>query len=78
MKPIVIIGPGTSQLRYSVEAVTGRVVVTCPVCGATGTSSETGLHHISAIVEHEPNCEWLATLAKSVTNRKDGSHESIH
>jgi hypothetical protein len=79
MKSILIIGPGSSRLRYAIEPITRRIVVTCPACAATTIAAETGPRDVTAIVEHEPNCEWLASLERlaSIT-RKDARNGSSH
>jgi predicted RNA-binding Zn-ribbon protein involved in translation (DUF1610 family) len=79
MKPILVIGPGTSLLHYTIEPTTGRVVVTCPSCGATTTASETGRRHVTATVKHKPDCDWLADITRSASiNRKDPRNVSVH
>jgi predicted RNA-binding Zn-ribbon protein involved in translation (DUF1610 family) len=71
MKPILIIGPGSSRLRYSIEPTNRRIVVTCPGCGATAIAAETGQRDVTTMVEHQPDCGWLASL-------KDARNGSIH
>jgi hypothetical protein len=79
MKPILIIGPGTSLLHYAVEPTAGRVVVTCPVCGASATALEASRRHMTTMLEHEPDCEWLANVERLATiNRKDAHDEPVH
>ena len=78
MKPILIIGPGSSRLRYSIEIATGRILVTCPVCGATAIA-EADRPHVTSMVEHEPDCEWLASVERAAgVNRKDGRSDSVN
>jgi hypothetical protein len=75
MKPVVIIGPGTSLLNYTFRP-TRQVVLTCPECGATAVASEAGG---PVTIAHQPDCELLDSLERLASvNRREGTDDAIN
>jgi predicted RNA-binding Zn-ribbon protein involved in translation (DUF1610 family) len=80
MKPtMLIIGPGSAGLNYSIEPVTERVFITCPACGATVIAKGTHGECMTSGMLHEADCAWFARLECSASvTRRDASDGSIH
>jgi hypothetical protein len=77
MKPsILIVGPGTSRLLYTLNSRTGRLEVRCPECGATATVSR-GVRDVN--LAHDRECRWLAGIERRARRSgKGGSNGFIH
>ncbi len=57
----VMVGPGTSLLKYSIDEESNEMTVTCPGCQCSYVASaQPGVREVG--LEHEDDCPWLARI----------------